>query len=63
MPVPGEQNLAPETPGTQKVAPQTPKTPTSPGLQIQALEETRKALKELQEEFSLYRREKGENEK
>ena len=63
MPVPGDPSLVPGTPVSQKAAPQMPKTPTSPGIQTQALDETRKALKEMQEEFSLYRREKSENEK
>ena len=52
MPVPDEQNVVPGTPGTQKAAPPpTPKTTTSPSPHIQALEETRKALTELQQEY------------
>jgi len=52
--------------------PGTPYVPTTPGSVPQsplneqekkALEDTSKSLKEMQEEFAMYRREKSENEK
>ena len=38
-------------------------SPQSAPVDSKALEETREAMKELQEEFSVYRKEKGENER
>ena len=43
--------------------PGTPKTPRTPAPEeIKLQEETKAALKELQEEFNLYRKEKNKNE-
>ncbi len=43
-------------------APQTPQTPHTPSQEeLKLQEETKTALKELQEEFNMYRREKNEN--
>ena len=53
-----------QTPRVTPVRP--PSAPTTPGLSEQdqkVLEQTRTALREIQEEFSFYRKEKGENER
>ena len=50
------------SPGGPQV-PTTPKTPRTPGSEeLKLQEETKAALKELQEEFNLYRKEKNKNE-
>lgn len=50
------------SPSAPQFAP-SPKTPRTPGPEeLKLQEETKSALKELQEEFNLYRREKNKNE-
>ena len=68
MPIMQPSETSTPAPGTKESKlPITPRTPTqppqSPSISMRVFEETKKALTELQDEFQMYRREKGENEK